>query len=385
MHAMAGTTRSHRWISCGLLLAAFATLSHPALAAPSRVALVIGISQYSSVPSLTNPQMDADAVSRALRDDGFDVTELVQPNELGRATLFASIKAFRAKATGTEAAVIYYAGHGVEAGGRNYLLPADAKAGSPDEIEGSAIPSGMLIGAVSGASQVRLVILDACRDNPFAGESGWGQGTRSIGQSRGLARETNLPPNVVVLLATQPGLKANDGKSGDNSPFAHALAVALTSENLRISSLPTVVSKRMRQLSGIDQSPDQQGIFDEPDWMFKAGANVAQASPAVSATPVAATAPPAPVETARGYGLVLQSRNDGRPGLLVVEVANNSPFDGTLQPGDVILKLNSATPHGPQSVIGALQQERRASVNVQHGGQGVPTSTELTLPKDTEE
>lgn len=363
---------------------------HLALAAPRKVALVIGISQYTSVPSLTNPQTDADAVSKALRDDGFDVTELTNPEQLDRTALWTSITAFRNKANGTEAAVIYYAGHGVEANGHNWLLPRDAKAGSPDEIEGSAIASAMLIGAVSGASQVRLVILDACRDNPFAGESGWAQSTRSIGQSRGLARETNLPPNVVVLLATQPGLKANDGKGGTNSPFAQALATALTSENLRISSLPTVVSKQMRQVSGIDQRPDQQGIFDEPDWMFRAGAGAPLPTPAAFVAPpatqaAAALAPPAPAETARGYGLVLQSRSDGGRGLMVVDVANGSPFDGTLQPGDVILKLNSATPSGPQSVIGTLAHERRASVNVQHGGQGVPTSTELTLPKETDE
>jgi hypothetical protein len=351
------------------------------VAGPRRIALVIGISKYQSVPSLTNPLTDAQSVARALRDDGFAVTELTDSENLGRAKLWDRITAFRRAATGSEAAVIYYAGHGVEANGRNYLLPYDARAATPDELEGSAIATLSLVNAVSGATAVRLVILDACRDNPFAGESGWTQTTRSIGVSRGLAREVNLPPNVVVLLATQPGLKANDGIGGTNSPFAQALSVALTSQNLRISSLPTMVSRQMRQLSGVDQRPDQQGIFDEPDWAFRA----APGSPP-------ATMPAAPVATqafvpkvARGYGLVLQSRGDDHPGLLVAEVAAGSPFENAVQPGDVILKLNSATPAGPQSVISAIDLERRASVSLQREGQGFPTSTVLTLPRDTDE
>ena len=354
--------------------------------AARRVALVIGISQYQSVPSLTNPQSDADAVSRALRADGFDVTELTRTADLGRTALWAAITAFRRSAAGAEAAVIYYAGHGVEAGGRNWLLPADAKASSPDELEGSAIATGVLINAVSGASAMRLVILDACRDNPFATQSGWAESTRSVaGPTRGLAREVNLPPNVVVLLATQPGLKANDGKGSTNSPFAQALSSALVRQGLRVSSLPTMVSKQMRQLSGIDQRPDQQGIFDEPDWMFLAAPGGAPAPSFQASAAIAPMPTPAPAQTARGYGLVLQSRTDGHPGLMVVDVTAGSPFDGALQQGDVILKLNSATPPDPQSVIGAIDHDHRASVSVQRSGEGVPTSTELALPKDLDE
>ncbi|WP_421849640.1 caspase family protein [Novosphingobium sp.] len=370
-----------------------------ALAAGRRVALVIGISQYQSVPSLANPRTDAEAVAKALSKDGFEVTQLTRSEDLGRTALWAAISAFRRSATGAEAAIIYYAGHGVETGGRNWLLPADAKADTPDEIDGSAIASSTLITAVSGAIDVRLVILDACRDNPFASESGWSQGTRSIATTRGLARENNLPPNVVVLLATQPGLKANDGNGGANSPFARALASALTTEGLRLSSLPTLVSRQMRQLSGIDQRPDQQGIFDAPDWMFQPGStsslaaqprsqsDAAAAAPAQLTSASAAPAPPPaePVPVARGYGLVLQGRGYGQPGLYVADVAAGSPFDGTLHTGDVILKFNSVTPVGPQGVISALDRDRRASVNLQHDGLGVPISIQLVLPKDTDE
>ena len=378
----------------GFVLLVGLSCSSLAQANGRRVALVIGISQYASVPSLTNPKSDAEAVSKALRLDGFEVTELTKPAEHGRTALWTAISAFRRSATGAEAAIIYYAGHGVETGGRNWLLPADARVGSPDEIDGSAIATATLINAVAGASEVRLVILDACRDNPFANESGWMQATRSVAATRGLARESNLPPNVVVLLATQPGLKANDGQGGTNSPFALALSAALTTEGLRLSSLPTQVSRQMRQQAGVDQRPDQQGIFDAPDWMFRAGAGgqvvpAASAYTAVSAAPVlapaAAPAPVAAAEVARGYGLVLQSRGNGAPGLYVAEVAPDSPFAELMRAGDVILKFNSLTPSGPQAVISALDRDRRGSINLQHDGLGVPTSTQLILPKEAEE
>ena len=364
-----------------------AAVPDPAFAAARRVALVIGISHYQSVPSLANPQSDAGAVAKSLRDDGFEVTELTQPKDLDRTPLSAAISAFRRTAVGAEAALIYYAGHGVEAGGRNWLLPADAKAQTPDELEASAIATVTLVGAVSGATMVRLVILDACRDNPFADMPGMG-GSRSVGGSRGLARETNLPPNVVVLLATQPGTKASDSGGGANSPFARALSVALTNPDLRLSTLPTMVSRQMRALSGVEQRPDQQGIFDEPDWRFTASATgpapVNVPMPSAIASPVYAAPAPA-IASAKGFGLVLQSRGNGQPGLIVSEVAAGSPFDGTIQPNDVILKLNSSTPAGPQSVIGALQQDRRASISLQRAGQGIPTSTLLSLPKETDE
>jgi len=368
--------------------------SSQAFANGRRIALVIGISQYQSVPSLKNPKTDAEAVSRALRTDGFEVTELTRPTDLGRTPLLTAISAFRRNANGAEAAIIYYAGHGVETGGRNWLLPADARADTPDEIDASAIATATLINAVSGASDVRMVILDACRDNPFATESGWSQGTRSVGTTRGLARESNLPPNVVVLLATQPGLKANDGSGGVNSPFAQALATALTTDGLRLSSLPTIVSRQMRQLSGIDQRPDQQGIFDSPDWMFRGGAPGPGGAAPVAYTvppaprqmaPAPAPVPAAPPEFARGLGLVLQSRPAGSPGLYVTEVAAGSPFENILHPGDVILKFNSTTPSGPQAVINTLTRDRRGSVNLQHDGLGVPTSTQLIVPKDPDE
>jgi len=352
---------------------------------------VIGISQYQSVPSLANPGRDAARVAQALRQVGFEVVELTQPKQLGRAELSLAITTFKRTAVGADAAVIYYAGHGVEVGGRNFLLPADVRAETPDELDVTAIPSSFAINAVSGASTVRLVILDACRDNPFANEPGWGTGQRSITGSRGLAREVNLPPNVMLLLATQPGTKANDGNGAANSPFAQALAASLTVQGMRLASLPSSISKQMRQLSGIDPRPDQQGIIDEPDWTVAAGASASPVANPISATrpqalalvqPIAQPAPaPAPqvslpTPTAQGFGLILQGQTTGR-GVYVGQVGATSPFFEKVYVGDVILKLNGAIVADPAGVISALEQDGRASVVIQRNGQPIMKTLEI--------
>ncbi len=258
----------------------------PASAQPNRVALVIGVSDYRYVPTLPNATRDADTVAQSLLASGFKVTKLTRAQQLDRENLARALLEFRRDANGAEAAVVYFAGHGVEVDGKNWLLPINVQAETPDQLEVTGIPSNSFTNAVSGAEKVRLVILDACRDNPFTGKPGWSTGKRSVGSSRGLIREKNLPANVVVLLATQAGEAASD-----NGPFARALAASIVDDNLRISALPSVIAHKMRQLSGVDQQPDQIGIFEDPEWIFHPAANgpVAQINsgqlPATTTTP----------------------------------------------------------------------------------------------------
>jgi len=250
--------------------------------AGTRVALVVGISSYRALPALENPGHDAATVAGALRGVGFKVTELTQPAQLTRAALGAALLSFGRQAQGAEAAVVYFAGHGVEVNGANWLLPSDVTAETPDHLQVTAIPAAAAINAVRGASAIRLVILDACRDNPFALNPGWAHGNRSFG-TRGLGREASRADNVVLLLATQPGTKASDGSGSGNSPFAKALAATLTTEGMQISALPAMVSRRMRDLTGVEQRPDQQGIFDEPAWLFRQGMQAAHSVQSASA------------------------------------------------------------------------------------------------------
>lgn len=250
-----------------------------------RVALVIGVSAYKNVQALANPAKDAHLIAQSLRTTGFDVTEVLDPDyaQFGQA-----ITRFRVKAQSADVAIVYYAGHGVEVDGVNWLLPASVNGNAPEDLQFEAIRASAIADVVSPARTIRMVVLDACRNNPFKASRGWSNGRRSFG-SRGLAREA--AGNVVVLMATQPGETAADGAGQANSPFASSLARLIQEPALRLSSLPSRISRDVRQRTGAEQAPDQQGIFDEPDWMFSAG-------PAVPAPSVR----PAPVATAPAGG-----------------------------------------------------------------------------------
>lgn len=294
-------------VECLAVLALAPVLATPAHAEGQRVALVVGISGYQSVTPLPNAGRDAHSVGDALRANGFAVTELTDPGDLDRAKLSQHLLAFRRAAQGAEAAVIYFAGHGVEWRGKNWLLPRDASADTPDALEVTALPSSALVNAVSLAGKVRLVVLDACRDNPFAMRAGWSDMMRSAAASRGLARERELPRNVVVLLATQPEERASDGKGTPNSPFAMAFSTALQTPGMRLYQLPTAVARAMRQQAAIEQRPDVQGIFDEPDWSFSAMPAVRlEATAVTSTTSVKPTASPSGTQSADQVGNTTQ-------------------------------------------------------------------------------
>jgi Caspase domain/Gram-negative bacterial TonB protein C-terminal len=229
-----------------------------------RVALVIGAATYTQISPLDNPVNDARAVGTSLRSTGFEVTELINPKsaaEIGQA-----LSVFRRQAQSADAAVVYYAGHAVEVDGVNWLLPTQANPADPDDLEFVGVRAGALSEAARGANRMRLVILDACRDNPFAAARGFRAGTRSIG-SRGLARM--VPDgNVVIILATTAGATAADGKGQPNSPFAKALSELIMEPGLRAAALPSRLSRAVRAKTGAEQRPDQMGIFDDEDWTF---------------------------------------------------------------------------------------------------------------------
>ena len=133
--------------------------------ADKRVALVVGNSSYQTVPQLPNPSRDASAVAKLLRDAGFDIVDIqlnVENLEFKRA-----IRKFEAEVDQADIAVVYYAGHGLEIAGTNYLIPVDARLASDRDADDEAISLERLVSSADGARRLRLVILDACRDNPF--------------------------------------------------------------------------------------------------------------------------------------------------------------------------------------------------------------------------
>lgn len=209
-----------------LALSIFLVLQTSAFA-EKRVALVIGNSKYSHVPSLPNPANDAASVAKLLRDANFEV--VVGRNDLGVADLRRAIRDFADTSRDADIAVVYYAGHGIEYGGANYLVPVDAKLQADLDIEDEAVSLDRVLSALEPAKKLRLVILDACRENPFVSSIKRTVATRSI--SRGLAKVEPAMPDTLVAFAAKAGAVAEDG-DGKNSPFTMAILKHLAEPGL---------------------------------------------------------------------------------------------------------------------------------------------------------
>src|ERR1700682_2611497 len=135
--------------------------------AEKRVALVVGNSTYQTVPQLPNPSRDASAVAKMFKDAGFDSVD-VQLN-VGNLEFKRSIRKFEALADHADIAVVYYAGHGLEIGGINSLIPVDARLASDRDADDEAIPLERLLSSADGAKRLRLILVAGCRDNTFVG------------------------------------------------------------------------------------------------------------------------------------------------------------------------------------------------------------------------
>lgn len=198
-------------------------------ATENRVALVIGNSNYrGSIGSLRNPRNDAALMARTLRAVGFDVIEGI---DLGFQDMKRAIRDFGRQldtADGRTVALFYFAGHGVQLGGQNYLIPVDADIAREADVEVEAIPANDALAQMRYAeADVNLVFLDACRNNPFEEAS-----FRSL--TRGLAR-MNAPHGTLISFATAPGDVAEDG-DGENSPFTAALVDAIRTPGVEVEA-----------------------------------------------------------------------------------------------------------------------------------------------------
>ncbi|MGJ4854829.1 caspase family protein [Labrys sp. La1] len=211
-----------------LLFLAVAFVPEVALAG-RRVALLIGNSDYAKVARLANPGRDVGLLKETLQKAGFDAVDTVV--DADRAGMIAALRRFQASASNADIAVVYFSGHGIEIGGENYLVPIDAHLISDRDVQDETLALSRVVEATDGAGQLKLVILDACRNNPFLAKMSRTRGTRSVG--KGLARVEPEGDNVLVAYAAREGSVALDG-NGINSPYAQALARYLTRPGLDI-------------------------------------------------------------------------------------------------------------------------------------------------------
>ncbi|MCK1465892.1 caspase family protein [Bradyrhizobium sp. CW10] len=228
-----------------------------------RIALIIGNSAYQSVPTLPNPIRDASLIARMLKAVGF--SEIRVETDLSRDALNRALLDFSKATTDAEWAVVYYSGHGIEVGGLDYLIPVDAKLQTDRDVDFETVPLALAISSVDSARKLRLVIMDACRSNPFISQMKRTIATRSIG--RGLAAIEPEPGSLVVFSAKN-GETALDGE-GANSPFAIALANRLATPGLEVRRLFDLVRDDVLTATGKRQQPFAYGsLSGSEDYYF---------------------------------------------------------------------------------------------------------------------
>ena len=220
-----------------------------------RIALVIGNGGYQGQGLLTNPPNDAKAIAAKLRQLGFQ--EVAEHNDLDLRSMSEAIKTFGDKAAEADWALVYFAGHGIEIGGINYLLPVDAKLARETHVADEAVSLDRVLDKVRGARKLRLVILDACRNNPFLATMQRSGATRS--GNRGLA-DVEPGGGVLVIYAAKHGSTALDGE-GANSPFTDALLKTVDEPGI---DLVTLVGKVRENVLGKTQKRQEPWMYGAP-------------------------------------------------------------------------------------------------------------------------
>ena len=250
--------------------------------ADKRVAFVVGNGAYKNVAQLPNPAIDAKAMAMVLRNVGFEV---VEGTNLTRDKMTERLLEFGKKAEGADVALFFYAGHGIAINGTNYLLPIDADIKSEMDVKlGNAINVDAALDQTMNDSKVKLVFLDACRDNPFAAKIRPNSATRSLSVQSGLA-EMKSGEGTLIAFATGPGQTALDGEVGTNSPFTRALMANITQPGVEIQQAMTKVRAQVNEETNKNQLP----------WGHTNLTGSVFLNPAAAATGVSAEASPAPV------------------------------------------------------------------------------------------
>jgi uncharacterized caspase-like protein len=238
----------------GLAFVIAFAIAFQAQAAPAerRVALVIGNGAYVNAAKLTNPANDARIVSEKLHGLGFEVVAGI---DLNKAQFDQKIREFAKLLATADTAVLFYAGHGMQVAGVNYLLPIDAALESERDLQFEATPLDVILKQMEldRESKTNIVFLDACRDNPLSRSLARSMGTRSAAMGRGLA-QTNSGVGTFISYSTQPGNVALDGSEA-NSPFTSALARHISAVGRPITSVMTSVRKDVMTATGGKQVP----------------------------------------------------------------------------------------------------------------------------------
>ena len=247
--AIGGDGAGVRSVGAGLLLAASSSLAYADTG--RRVALVIGNGAYQNAAHLPNPPNDARAVAEALRGLDFEVIEAV---DLDQPDMLARVDEFSARLEGADTGLFYYAGHGLQVAGENYLVPIDARLQREAQVRLQTLPLQTVLATMEAAVATRIVLLDACRDNPLAQQLKRSMAaSRSSAVGQGLA-EVRTAVGTLIAYATGPGDVASDGE-GEHSPFTAALLDHIATPGLEVRQVLGRVRDEVLKQTGERQVP----------------------------------------------------------------------------------------------------------------------------------
>ncbi|MBN9549705.1 MAG: caspase family protein [Alphaproteobacteria bacterium] len=248
-------------LKCCMFLAALLLVGLTTLEAHAdrRVAFVIGNSEYREIPALKNPDKDAEDVSKTFRLAGFEV---FAAKDLTRLQFEEQFRHYLAAADGADLAVVYYSGHGFQIGGENFLIPVDASLKDAADMEVQAIKVDDVLHQLRARSKIQVIILDACRNNPFPRKDYWLRDQLIVASGTGLAQLTGSQ-NTLIAFATEPGAVAYDG-SGDLSPFSSSFSRHALEPNREIRSVMAAVRRDVVKATGGKQVPwENSSLIDD--------------------------------------------------------------------------------------------------------------------------
>jgi uncharacterized caspase-like protein len=283
-------SRRTKWAIAALILA---VCSCAPAHAEKRVALVIGNSHYKNVTPLDNPVNDAKLMAETLRALGFVIVGGNAELDLDKAQFDGAVQAFGDQIQGADVGLFYYAGHGLQVRGQNYLVPVGANPARETDVDFQMVDTALVLRQMEGAgTKLNIVILDACRNNPFGG-----RGLR--GTEGGLA-QMRAPEGTLISYATQPGNVARDGANG-NSPYTRALADAIRKPGRDIFQIFNTVGLAVKDATGGVQQPWVSSSPIAGNFYFAGQAAGAPATAAAPPPPVAA--PTVADEAARAWSV----------------------------------------------------------------------------------
>jgi Caspase domain/Domain of unknown function (DUF4189) len=261
----------HRiWLAA--LAGALAMLTAAPAAAEKRVALVIGNSAYKNVTPLDNPTRDAQLMADTLTGIGFTLVGGHAQLDLDKSAMDGAVQEFGRQVVGADVALFYYAGHGVQVAGSNYLVPVSANPTREADVDFQMVDANLVLRQMQGSgTRLNLVILDACRNNPF--------GSRGLRGSDGGLAQMRAPDGTLISYATQPGNVAQDGSDG-HSPYTKALAATLKQPGLDIFQTFNQVGLAVKRATGGAQQPwVSSSPIDGTFYFVPPSAQVAAAAP----------------------------------------------------------------------------------------------------------